>query len=567
MIKKILIINLLILLVCVTVSAQANQQDLKREVTLYNPYKPSLPDFKKKSYMPDLSDTSRIRPDFTYNIIPAPYTPVYSISPIKAAALQPDPLTKLYKSYVNLGLGNYLTPVAELSITNERSKKGALGFYASHFSTNGKLKLDNDKKVFAGFIDNDISLYGKKFFTKNLFEASADFSQKVRYAYGYDTSFIDYDPSKKEILMGYNNLGTRVSLSSITLDSASLAYDFDLNYDFFYNSKNRFQNNLGINGVMSKTYKGFYAGAELNFNYFNLADSIDKNPKYIVSLSPFIKKGTSQWNFRLGFRMLADKNLSAPAKVHLYPDVEFGFSIVPAYIGFFAGLNGNLEVNEPKKIILENPFLLRDGSLFKLPNTNHALIVAAGLKGNTGIGGNYLVSASYSLINDMIFYANLIDTANLLDPKKGNMFFPLTDDVDLLRIHAEMDGVITGKISFSGYANWYRYSLTDLDTAWNKPSWDAKFGIRYNLKDKIIAGADITATGKRRLISAIDELTLLPSIETPAHININLNAEYRYTKILSFWLRLNNISFNRYYEWAYYPTQRFMFMAGFTYSL
>ena len=32
--------------------------------------------------------------------------PDYTISPIKAAALLPDPLPKLYKSYINAGLGN-----------------------------------------------------------------------------------------------------------------------------------------------------------------------------------------------------------------------------------------------------------------------------------------------------------------------------------------------------------------------------------------------------------------------------------------------------------------------------
>ena len=118
-----------------------------------------------------------------------PFLPEYTISPIKAAALLPDPLPKLYKSFVNIGLGNYLTPLAEISITNERSKKGTIGFYGRHFSTNGKIELQNDKKVFAGYMDNDASLFGRKFFRKSLFEGSVDFTQKTRYAYGYDHKY------------------------------------------------------------------------------------------------------------------------------------------------------------------------------------------------------------------------------------------------------------------------------------------------------------------------------------------------------------------------------------------
>ena len=148
-----------------------------------------------------MTDTNSVRPDFNYNVRTTPFLPEYTINPIKAAALLPDPLTRLYKSYIKAGMGNYFTPLAEISITNERSKKGAIGFYGRHFSTNGKVALDNNEKEFAGYMDNDASLFGKKFFRKSMLEASVDYSQKSRYAYGYDPDFTDYSPAKE----GYQN--------------------------------------------------------------------------------------------------------------------------------------------------------------------------------------------------------------------------------------------------------------------------------------------------------------------------------------------------------------------------
>src|SRR4030065_2153483 len=161
--KRTLIIILLIILILAPVSAQTGQQDLKREVTLYNPDKPSLAPARKRSFLPEMNDTTRIKPVFKYDITIKPFLPEYTISPIKAASLLPDPLPKLYKSYINLGIGNYITPLAELSITNERSKKGAIGFYARHFSTNGKVRLENDKNVFAGYMDKLVSYFRKQF--------------------------------------------------------------------------------------------------------------------------------------------------------------------------------------------------------------------------------------------------------------------------------------------------------------------------------------------------------------------------------------------------------------------
>jgi hypothetical protein len=241
--------------------------------------------------------------------------------------------------------------------------------------------------------------------------------------------------------------------------------------------------------------------------------------------------------------------------------------VVPSYVRFFAALNGRLERNIPERIIEEIPYLLRDGSLFRLPNTSHNLVVSAGLNGNNGIGGNYVISASYSVIDNLLFYANQVDTTDIIAPERGNFFAAMPDDGELLRIHGEMTGMVKDKILYGAEANWYNYSLSTYDFPLNRPDWDAEIGLKYNLRNKITAGASVTALGNRQL-AFLDGTTLVKLQEKePVHVNINLNAEYRYSKILSLWLKINNIAFNRYYEYAFYPTQRFVCLIGFSYSL
>ena len=336
-----------------------------------------------------------------------------------------------------------------------------------------------------------------------------------------------------------------------------------------------YQHNGGFDGIMAKSFKGFYVGSGISYVHYSNSDSISRNREFIASVSPFIKKKTDQWNFKLGFQALLDRN----SILHLYPDVELGFSIVPSYLGFFASLSGKMERNEPLKIISENPYLVSDqfpeyvskGVLFRLPDTDHKFIVTSGVKGNTGVGGNYLVSASYSVIDHMLFYTNIVFPDSVSPRAMGNYFLPISDAVNLINLHAEMSGPINNKLSFKWVANYYSYS-SGPEYAWNKPDWDGQFGLKYNLRDKILAGMELTALGKRRQIVNGDLLSFqsgyVPStIEMPAHFNLNLTAEYRYSKILSVWARINNISIDRYYEWAYYPSQKFLFMLGFTYSL
>lgn len=578
MIKINLIIPALLLLCLFPAGAQVKKQEteMKREVTLYNPYKPSLSVVKKRSFLPEMNDTAKVKPEFRYSVSTKAFMPEYSITPIKAAALLPDPLPKLYKSFVKIGMGNYITPLAEISITNERSKKGAIGFYGRHFSSNGNIELQNGREIFAGYMDNDVSLFGKRLFKKSTFQGSVDLAQKIRYAYGYDPEIFNYSPGKKEIRMPYNNIGAKASLYSLTLDSTEFSYDFDIYYNYFHQNQYFFQHNGGFDGIMAKFFKGYYAGSGLSYEFYNNSDSVKIGSKFIASLSPFLKKRTEQWNFKLGFQAVLDRN----SDIHLYPDVEFGFSIVPSFLSFFASLSGKMEKNEPLKIISDNPYLVSDqfpefspkGILFRLPDTNHKLVINSGMKGNTGIGGNYLVSATYSIIDGMLFYSNLVFPDSVAPRAMGNYFLPISDyDVKLLNIHAEMSGPLNDKISYNWMANLYDYNTTQ-EYAWNKPDWDGKLGIQYNLRDKIIAGIEVTAIGKRNQIVNGDVLSSQAGYtpikkEMPVNVNLNLTAEYRYSKILSFWAKFNNISYNRYYEWTYYPSQRFICMLGFTYSL
>ncbi|MGE5420690.1 MAG: hypothetical protein ACM3UT_10915 [Chloroflexota bacterium] len=550
--------------------ASAQQTPLKREVTLYNPYKPSLNEAKKMSFMPDMTDTAKFRPSFSYNVTTTPFMPAYTVSPIKAATLQPDPLDKLYKSYINLGFGSYTSPLAEISITNERSKKGAIGFYGRHYSNNGNIALDNGQKVYAGRMDNDLSLFGKKFFRGVVIGGSVDYLQRTRHAYGYNPDIFTYHPDKKQTRINYADIGAALSVSSITLDSSKFRYDFNLGYDYFYNNRDISQRRFRFDGEMAKSFRGFFVGAGVDFRHFQVPVASGPFLKYVAAVNPFVQKSTSQWQFKLGMQALLERNIEPSSKLHVYPDLGFGFSIVPSYVNFFTTLTGSLQVNDALAVCEENPFFNPFGlSLYLVPSTDKQIVATAGLRGNTGLGGNYELSASYSLVNDMIFYTNLLTPSDTVYGR-GNYFSQLSDDVDILTIHGGMTGNITEKMSFNGAVNFYKYTMTALEHPYNMPSWDASLGLKYNLRDKIIAGMQLTVLGDRKLVATNPtEFGPLRSIVSPSpwHPNLNLSAEYRYSKILSFWAKFNNLSHERYYEWAYYPTYRFMFMLGFTYSL
>ena len=563
--KKRSYIAFAVLLMPLFALGQTTQDEtIKRSVTLYNPYKPSLQEATKRAILPAVEDTTRVKVYFKYDFVPGTFTPEYKVSPIKSAALSPDPLPDLQKGYVSLGMGTYISPFVEISVSNLRSKKGALGFYTRSYASAGKTRLEDATRVFAGFMDNQAIIYGKKYYKRSRLDSDIDLRQMTRYAYGYNTDITGYDPSRKDIRSLYFDVTGTLRYFTMEPDSNDLNWDASVRYNFFSRGGDRIQHNPGLSLKGRKNMFGFYGGADVNYDLYLFSKGVDTKARNLFSVSPFISKGTTDWRFRFGFNATADfRENTDPltggnlkAYMYFYPDVSFTFTVIPTFLRFRASIDGSMENNQARNAAYMNPYIMPGDTLFTLRNTDNKLRLNAGIAGNINVSATYALDVSYTLFNDMLLFMN--DTIGM-----GNYFLPVYDDGDLLKVHGETVCPLNRQITLSLMGNIYRYSLSGQEFAWYKPGWDGTLKLDYNLRNKIIASSSLIFLGKRYAMIKSPE----SSVVLPIHANLNLGVEYRYTPVLSFWLKMNNISYDRYYEWNYYPAQNFMIMGGFTYSL
>ena len=77
--------------------------------------------------------------------------------------------------------------------------------------------------------------------------------------------------------MSYYNIGAKASYSSLNLDSTEFYYDFDIYYNYFHQSSYLFQHNVGLDGIMAKSFKGYYVGSGLSYEHYSNSDSIGLN--------------------------------------------------------------------------------------------------------------------------------------------------------------------------------------------------------------------------------------------------------------------------------------------------
>jgi hypothetical protein len=546
--KSLLILIILISPVYLNFQLYA-QKEIQKEVRVIKPYSPTLSDANKISLLPVFNDTGRITPDFAYVIYPKRFETDYKIDPIKPAKMVGMPISKLYKSQLTVGAGNYKTPYLELAINQARAKTTQLGFYFNHQSSAGQLKLENDKKVDAAYNDNLMKLYGKKIFKQSVLEAdvSGGFNSLLYYGYNPEIdTILDKDENKQKILSAAGGL----KYYSMNSDSFHLNYKTELNYGVVDDNYNNSEQRIDFNTAVNKRFDDQVAGGELRIRYFGGSGGLDSSDFTMVDVKPWYAKNNEEWKFLVGLNFNYDESRNV---INIYPRASFEFNIVPEVLIPYLGLDGYNEANNYGKILFENPFLT-PGT--KVSNSNHSIIVFAGLKGRYSNKMSFNLKGSYEKINNMYFFRN--DSSDVL----RNNFVVDYDDISLLSIGGDLSWNQSERLQILAKANYYDYQLDKLENAWHTPSFVASIAADYNLRDKILVGTDIFYTGKRYAPGTggnIDELK--------GYLDANLSIEYRYTKPLSFFLRFNNLTASRYVLWNQYPAQRFQFLAGFSYAL
>lgn len=548
--KYILTLSILFIGLLQTVAQQ-------EEVRVVKPYNPTLSGAEKIQLLPDLKDNvDYTMPEFEYSLFTKRYKTGFRITPIKPARMIRMPLDKLYKSELKLGAGNYLTPLAELRINQLRSSKGSFGVGLRHHSMNGKVKLANEDKVDAGFNENDLSIYGERYTGKHIFEYKAGGSYNTNLHYGVDTVYSD-SLQKADILhkyyQGYAGIGFKTARS----DSSHLVYKGRLDYYFFSHDLDQMEHAAEFDLNVEHPFRNFNIGGDIGLQYFGHPTSVDSLLKnhWQIKLNPYYAKRSNEWMFKVGFNTYTELRNDKLQTPRIYINGKFSFNIVKEVLVPYFGVDGFQQLNNYRDLIMENAYFIPP---FEIEPTNYLLVVYAGLKGKFTDNLAWNIRGTYSVIDNQYFFVT--DTLNELH----NQFTVIYDDLAMANVNAELNIRPTKSLKFVLKGNYYNYQMTREEHAWYKQDFDAGLQGSYNLGGKILLDAGMFLIGPRyypSLTAGGDPEKLNTTID------LNLGAEYRYTRLLSFWMKFNNMTAQPYYQWYNYPSYRFRVMAGFTYGL
>ncbi|MGZ4034939.1 MAG: hypothetical protein ACXVPY_08585 [Bacteroidia bacterium] len=534
----------------------SSQVDTLNTMTIMNTglYKGSVMDANKINSAPVVIDSTKKLNVKGYNIYSRKISTNYEVEPIEAAQMVGEPLTKLYNGLVKIGMGNYKTPYGEVWYNSLRSKEESYGFRLKHLSSTPRI---TDDYGYAGYSDNEISLYGKKFLKEHTLSGNFDYARNVVHFYGYDPKLYDIT-DKNYTVQRFNYFAGNADLVSHYTKAERYNHDINLSYYNFSDLYKTSENNVKANGFVQTAINKEILKVNATVDYYNYKTSSDTVNNTIITINPnFIANGEK---YHASIGVTAAMDIFVQSKFYFYPNVDLSYNIFENIIIPYAGATGGIQKNSFKSLTDSNPFVL---SQLNMTNSNRKYELYGGLKGTLSSTVAYNARVSYSSIGNMAMYESV--AKDMIQ----NRFDVIYDDAEVLNVKGEVSYQQREKLRFILSGEYFNYKMKTEEKAWYKPQLEFKLSANYNLKDKIVAKVDLCYLGSQYAKIFIDGDANGDRVETQelkGVFDANIGLEYRYTKKLGFFLNFNNIANFRYYRFNGYPTQRFTFMGGLSYS-
>ena len=516
-------------------------------------FQPTIKDAIKFSDVPEIKDSVKRIANINYGITDVVMTPKYQVQAIQEAKLQNEPLQKIYHSLLKLGYAPiYNMPYGEFWIGSTRTRSSSYGAHLKHLSSFSTLK----DVGYSAFSDNEANVFGKKFYKKHTLSADFNYNRNVIHYYGYDTKLntLSNDYTKQR----YQLFEPKLRLQSHYTDSTHINHDIKLSFYNLTNLNRETENNIKLDVAGSLFVNKEKLNINFLTNYYNHKQANDTLNDLIMSLNPSFEAKGKKWHADVGVTATVD-NFKGKTRFYFYPKLNVNYDIYESMIIPYAGVTGGLIKNSFRSLSGENPFV---DTTLKYTNTNNKYVLYGGLRGNLSSNMSYDANVSYAQYDSMYFYVINYNTTNLVN----NRFDILYDNMSQLKVGGELKYQANEKLNVFAKGNYYLYHTKNLTRAYQKPDYDLTLSGVYNLQSKFIIRADLFVMGKQWALSRdAKDATILKPTQIKAWADMNLEGEYRYSKMLSFFVRFNNIAAQRYYRWNLYPNQRFNFMIGLSF--
>ncbi|WP_338769477.1 hypothetical protein WAF17_09925 [Bernardetia sp. ABR2-2B] len=475
--------------------------------------------------------------------------------------LAPTIPKETFGNYVKAGFGNYITPYFEGFYSRDINERNKLGVFAHHLSSmNGVVDGQN-----SGYGNTNVLLFSEHKKENFVLASSINYNLERVHYYGYNQDV--ETPAKEDIRQTYHRLETKIDLSSLPkkdefgdASADKLAYKVSVGFNYFAARNDVSEWQIPLIGRISYSLS---TKSKLNFesefhqtqqnSIFIDTDNQNvevTNDRMLASFSPSYNFSTEKLtlNIGAGIAYSSDSLLenSTGNSLFFYPNIDFSYQLAKDKFWVLGEISGGVKPQFLRMLTVQNPFLASLQPLshtFSQVDANLALQakINKNLKANAEIG--------FAMYDNMPFFASSVSDSS--------QFSLLYDKVNVMRLgisSSYQKNNLNARLS----ANYFDYSLTDLEVAHHRPTFQTSLSVGYTFIEKLK-----TELTLQQLFGIKTQNPVSETVYDLKPINdLSVAVSYKFNDRISAFANGYNLIGQNYQRFVYYPNNGITVIVG-----
>lgn len=569
---------ILILTMALAVSAFAQHDE---QVTVEGKYRPKANKVDKLVLQPEKPQPSYVFPSSEIDPKEAKQKFAIELEKIGPSAFdaKKDNLVTPTKNFLMAGVGTSLSPFFLYKHNSMLTKDLGLGVGVKHQSS--WLRIRHFAP--SGYMNNafDVNLSTSAFDGWQV-DGGVYYKNDLYHYYGVnlkETPLSDDQIEKLCSRQTYNTIGTHIGLSPTSTRLGELNHSGSMDYHYTFDAFSAKEHFVGLDYTIgySNSFWGDKshpqkAGIETSFQYgyyapgvASFAESDDPRIDAVKSLSfnrvllkvnPFFEMSDVFYRLHVGFLMDGATRVAKEDRVlAIRPDLRGSLFVLDNKLEFYAGLNGGHRMLTYSEITEENPFV---GTLTRLRISNVKLGFESGVRTNIMEMVDLHVGVRYRhTVNDPLF---VYDRKMIGMDSVCNKFDIQYDETRLVSLLAsarvKMRNGFSGDVSFA----YNGCKPTTEEYAWYRPVVESKLKLTYAFDDKLSFNTAILYQGGRYAKVSNGYGYQVERLRNV--FDLSLGADYKLNDQITAFALLDNVAFQKYQLYYYYPVTGIQLFAG-----
>jgi hypothetical protein len=533
--------TLLIALCAVHLSAQ-NGDVSHEEVIVVKQYEATIQDAQKVNIPPNIPEVEEKKPTLSYSIPPKDFKDFsFETNPLKPLSMSKEKLEKYNTSFIKLGFGSQLMPIAQLAYNDNKTKDLKFGIFYNHLSAR-EFKVKNQR-----FSDDEAGVYLRYYPKKTEIGTSFTFRNYRTHFYGTgsDTTLSDSSIKAKNVRQVFRTYDAEVYFKNAQKNKNEVDYKQSLHFNYLQETFGKAKEwYVGGKTDINKRFLKYHAATlDFLFDVSHLDNDRFIYGRTIFTVMPGYAFNNDDWKAYGKIGLSFDSKTPVFA-TEIHAEKRLYEHSLIAYAEYMHGLQKNSLLTLSQ----------RNNFIHNYVEINNSIVgdFGTGLKG-TIQNFSYNVAFHLNHIVNMPLFVN--DT---LDTKR---FVVVYDNALIFNGHFEAGYNVKEWLRLSLVGDYNAYQMQTEARAWHEPNFRATLRANYIWKNKIVVGVDLYG-----ITSSFAKLADGQEKKLNGTADINLSMEYMMNKHISFFANLNNIANIKYQRWNNYQSYGIIGWVGAKFS-